>query len=301
MKTSNKNGYTIVEVMIFMAVTGLLIVSAMALITGQQNKTEFTQGTRDLELQIQDIINNVATGYYQNTNNFVCRDSGNGDFAGFPTITNNTSNNQGANIGCTFIGHVLQFAPDGMDDTMKDYVVVGRQFYTPSSSTVKQIVDSLEAAKPTPIAPSVRDTGTPPNPPPDASAITTLPFGLTVQRVTYDNNGTLAQAGAIGFFSTFVPYGNGLQQSGSQSTDIVIIPGVTIANPSNTTKTTIDGIISLENGVVANTRNPKGGVNICLKSGGTNQYAVITLGVSGRDITNLKIYSIGDDTGGVCP
>lgn len=57
-------GYTIIEVMIFMVVSGGLLVSVLGSISGQQQKTRFQTGVRDFESQIQDMINDVETGYY---------------------------------------------------------------------------------------------------------------------------------------------------------------------------------------------------------------------------------------------
>src|SRR5438477_181949 len=106
-------GYTIVEVMIFLAVSSALLLSAMALISAQQRKTRFSQGSKDMVSQLQDIVNIISTGYYINSNNYKCSDSGNGDSSGYPTVSSSTANNKGANYGCTFIGHVFQFSPDG--------------------------------------------------------------------------------------------------------------------------------------------------------------------------------------------
>lgn len=280
-------GYTIVEVMIFTAVSGLLLVSSMALISGQQNKTQFTQGTREAESQIQDIINNIATGYYQNVGNLSCS-SGTGS-SDTPQITSSASDQRGTNQGCTFIGHVLQFAPAGSNGfAYKDYVIVGRQFYETTSGT-KQNVDNLDAARPTAIA-----TPQPGRSTVEASVTTTLPYGLRVQRVTYDNGGGNIPAGSLAFFSSFVQFSSGLQQSGSQSLDLVIVPGSALGDSSAATISQIQNIRDIS------VKNPVNGAKICLESGGTNQYAVISVGANGRATTALNIYTKGSEPSGVC-
>lgn len=280
-------GYTIVEVMIFTAVSGLLLVSSMALISGQQNKTQFSQGTREAESQIQDIINNIATGYYQNVGNLRC--SSGTSPADTPQIISSPSDQRGTSQGCTFIGHVLHFSPDGNEFAFKDYVIVGRQFYETAAGT-KQNVDNLDAAKPTAIA-----TPQPGRSTVDASVVTTLPYGLRVQRVTYDIGAGPVQAGSIAFFSSFVQFSNGLQQSGAQSVDLVIVPGSLLNDSSANTITYIQSIRD------TSVKNPVNGAKICLESGGTNQYAVISIGANGRASTTLDVYTKGSpQTFGVC-
>ncbi len=70
------NGYTIVEAMIFLAVSGVLFVSAMAAVSGQQQKTQFYQSIRDLDSNIRDKINEVGSGTFGNSLNLKCRVNG---------------------------------------------------------------------------------------------------------------------------------------------------------------------------------------------------------------------------------
>lgn len=64
--TKAMRGYTIVEVMIFVVVSGGLLLSVLGLISGQQQKTRFKTGVYDFESTIQDLVNDVETGYYPN-------------------------------------------------------------------------------------------------------------------------------------------------------------------------------------------------------------------------------------------
>jgi type II secretory pathway pseudopilin PulG len=56
-------GYTIIEVLIFLAISGVLLASAMLLISGKQNTTEFNQKMRDTKSKIDDWLNDVSTGF----------------------------------------------------------------------------------------------------------------------------------------------------------------------------------------------------------------------------------------------
>lgn len=97
----SRSGYTIVEVLIFLAVSGALLASAMLLLNGQQRRTEFSAKVREFDSKLQSIINNVASGYYNNTGMTTCTVSG-----GVITVTT-TSGSVGSNSDCTFIGQYV--------------------------------------------------------------------------------------------------------------------------------------------------------------------------------------------------
>ena len=65
-------GFTLVETMIFLAVSGALLLTAMAFITSTQSGAQFNQGANDALQQINGVIGNVTDGYYPNTKNFSC-------------------------------------------------------------------------------------------------------------------------------------------------------------------------------------------------------------------------------------
>src|SRR5438874_1617208 len=88
---SRSAGFTIVEVMIVLAITGLLFLSAAALISGKQNQAAFDQAIQQLQSQIQQTMNEVSVGYYPNRNDFVCVAGGTGP------LLSSGSNQQGTN------------------------------------------------------------------------------------------------------------------------------------------------------------------------------------------------------------
>lgn len=61
-KTSD--GFTIVEALIVLAVTGVLFVSIIGVVSGKQSKAQFTQGINSIRDEIEQVINEVQSGYY---------------------------------------------------------------------------------------------------------------------------------------------------------------------------------------------------------------------------------------------
>lgn len=119
-------GYTLIEVLIVLAVSGALLVSAASLITGRQQRIRFTQSVVGLEQQLQDTFNDASTGYFPSNGDFSCTSSG-----GTLTLTSGggSSTEQGANDGCIFVGKLLHFyvsSTDGGPDTnYRIYTMVG--------------------------------------------------------------------------------------------------------------------------------------------------------------------------------
>lgn len=64
-KTSD--GFTIVEALIVLAVTGVLFVSIIGVVSGKQSKAQFTQGINSIRDEIEQVINEVQSGYYPQT------------------------------------------------------------------------------------------------------------------------------------------------------------------------------------------------------------------------------------------
>jgi prepilin-type N-terminal cleavage/methylation domain-containing protein len=97
-------GYTIIEVLIVLAVSGVMFVIAATFISGKQEKTAFTAGTNDMASQIQGIIEQVIDGHYSDVP-LQCT------FNGGNTNVNVGTSAQGTNDNCVFLGKLLRFTP----------------------------------------------------------------------------------------------------------------------------------------------------------------------------------------------
>ena len=193
--SGKKDGYTIVEVMIFMAVTSALFVAIIATFSGRQARAEFSIATREIESRLQDIANDVSTGYYNNPGTFTCTAP-----AGTPILTVGASP-QGTNEDCTYIGRVAQFAVDGNNKQYNLFTVVGSRLGSDGNDS-----DDLDDANPTPLVlPGLIENNQ-------------FPVGLVIDGMWRVDGGARTPLSAVGFFTTF---GGGSGNESSLSIDIL--------------------------------------------------------------------------------
>ncbi len=268
MKSGLKSlGFTIVETMIFLGVSSAILVSALTLISGAQRKTQFNQGIRDAQQQLNDVIDNVSSGYTGGQDGLRCIANGNNP----PNIVSGTSNLLGESGDCIVIGKVIQF---GRGNTFDVYTVVGRRKNNSDNSLVK----NLDEARPQ-IAVQTKTTHT-------------LKNGITVETVKKG----LTNTSTVGFFNVINPgynTSNGSQGSGVQQIDYVTFPAgisgaISSATPASLGANALNSFPAsyiLPNSAF---RNSPTGVTVCMKGDG-NQIAKITIGGTGNNTTDLRI------------
>jgi type II secretory pathway pseudopilin PulG len=96
-------GYTIVEVMIVLAVSGFMFVIAANFINGKQEKAAFTQGSNDTGSKLQKVVEEVVDGHYSDVP-LQCSLSG-----GVLSASVSGSAPQGQNASCVFLGKIIRF------------------------------------------------------------------------------------------------------------------------------------------------------------------------------------------------
>lgn len=99
-------GYTIVEVMIVLAVSGMMFLIAANFINGKQESTAFTQGVNETASRLQGLMEDVSDGHYSDIP-LGCSVGANS--LSFPP----GSQGQGTNQDCTFLGKVIHFSLNG--------------------------------------------------------------------------------------------------------------------------------------------------------------------------------------------
>lgn len=273
MKGSKKaRGFTVIETLIVLAITGGLFVAVALSLSGKQAQTQFDQAIQDVKSQIQQTINDVSVGYFPNRNNYNCTAGPLG-----PIIASGAGN-QGANSGCVFLGKAIQFGISGTNpEQFRVFTIAGLQKDVSGNE-----VTSYAAAVPTVIAPSTVNPTMP-----DGSTSGQLNYGVTTLKAYYGSPTT--NIGAVAFVNSLASYSSGSLVSGSQQLNIIPITGSTLNMTSQAAATTIGAQLA------ASPTNPSTGVSICFVSGTTNQSGLVTIGGAGRQL-NVTLSIKGNKT-----
>jgi prepilin-type N-terminal cleavage/methylation domain-containing protein len=99
-------GYTLIEVMIVLAVSSLTFLIAATFISGKQARTQFTQGVNEFASVLQHSIDQVNNGQYTDIN-VDCTADSTGQVS---SVGIGGSTTQGRNTSCVFLGQVYHFS-----------------------------------------------------------------------------------------------------------------------------------------------------------------------------------------------
>ena len=236
---SQPHGYTIVEVMLFLTISGIMFIVAFGFVGSKQQKSQFRQGMFAIDSQIKTVINDVANGYYASTDNISCTGGGTGIA---PSISSGPSGSktQGTNKGCVFLGKVIQFSVQGTNNNGYNlFTVAGNQYV--SNASDKVLATNFAQAKPIALPQSA-----------GATDIKTLEWGIVVSHISDKSNpagsgcfngaGLSTQPAAFGFFGGFGNYGGAPSESGAQSVVVACVPASQPNDSLNQTETHISNI-----------------------------------------------------------
>ncbi len=112
-KMKRRGGYTILEVMIFLAVSSVMFIYAVIAIGGRQKQVQYSQAVRETENQFSDAVNDIASGFFPKQNNIICTKSGSGALERVAFVAG--SKEQGSSDSCASVGKVLMFNVDGVE------------------------------------------------------------------------------------------------------------------------------------------------------------------------------------------
>jgi Tfp pilus assembly protein PilE len=280
-------GFTIVETLIVLAISGVMVTTAIAFISGQQGNTEFNQGINQLVSNLQLQLNKVQEGSYYNNNDYSCSQTSNGI-----NIAASSIGSQGTNTGCQYIGDVIQFASNGDNKQYSIYSVVSNQYnnnyLTPISSLQSLIVCSIY--QPNPTTNCGGPYGSSSNVPSDAVETTTLPYNLSIQSVTDTKYPSGPSPSMIAFYtiasSNSILNCAGTGELGSTDGGGLNVDSIPIYNSSDISAVTVI------NKQLCNPGDPgyspdtswNDPIDICVNSGSNNKSAIITIGDNNNPI-----------------
>lgn len=272
---SSLGGYTIVEVLIFLAVSAMLFVSTMLLLSGRQQRAQFVNAVRDFESRLTDVANDVSNGYYQvGSTDFNCSYG--------PSFSSGTAG-QGEHKACIYLGRLVKLGEGSFGkEGYGVYSIVGNRTESPAASS--RNVENLGDANPT-----LFWTG---NATVDDSLREQKQFGYGTKVACVGVGGGVSGCtpgnsnGGIAFIArvTGVPaqYDTG---SGIRAELHVFNMSISQTNPT-TFGSAVDATSKTESAV------------ICLQSGTTDQYALVFLGSAGGSGLTIKSEIRGGDSCG---
>jgi hypothetical protein len=262
------------EVLIFVAVSGLMFTIAAIAINGKQASAEFKQGMNDMNTQIREAVNDVDNGSYT-----LAYGTCSANDAGAAPVIGGAVAKQGTNRTCIFLGKAMQFAPNVAeygDRGYAIYTVIGRQY-------VGKVSDAVEVTNFAQAKPQVINLNT-------NVELKRMQWGLTLTKATSAGQ----PISGVGFYKTFGTYDAGGQlQSGAQNVIAVPIGGELNKTPSDF-MTAVETYTNDANAAANNYIN----IKLCFR-GGEKQFGVITIGGENgqRVTTKIKV----SDQESVCP
>lgn len=275
MKRSDSGGFTIVETLIVLTVTGVLFVSLAGVIRGQQAKAQFRSSITDVTTQIQSYISEVSTGYYPKGGDFRCSAS-----AGNIILVNNQTSGLGENQACTYLGQALMFGIPGTDpEEYKLQTLIGlRTTFTGGEPKSLREADTqvLMAGSQNNLAADW----------PRLSTTKTLQYGTKVEWMrARSGNTNIAGFAVVASPNQELTFNaNDQIESGTIVPIIVPIPNPNGGTPGVSETQGVDLILrSLGTptvGTLLNADTLIGPIDICYSSGTTDQSALVTIGSS---------------------
>jgi len=141
-------GFTIIEVVIVLAITGLLFLSAVTMFAGKRSQTEFVQAMYDLESQIQSVLSATKSGTFQDSEKYICvvRNNNIQPAVREPLPADPPLSEPGTRSNCLTLGRAVQARPN--DGNLYIFTVIG---LAKDSATGKPVA-SLKEAGPSVIA-----------------------------------------------------------------------------------------------------------------------------------------------------
>jgi len=210
-------GYTIVEVMIVLAVSSVMFLIASTFINGKQARTSFTQGVNELATRIEAVANQVSDGQYTDVS-YVC--DGTGATVTFP----GGSSTQGTNNSCVFLGKIIHFQSSNAYYKYDIFSIAGKRLNT--------AVDPPAAPK-NPTEAAANDI-------PTLTTTQTIPQNLHINRsqaIDSVSNSTVTSFG-IGFLQQGNFDSSGNLISGAQGTGLYYVNGLGGGVSKSTVSTT---------------------------------------------------------------
>ncbi len=273
-----KQGYTIVESMLFLVITATLLISALAVFQGRHARTEFTQAVRETEARLRTVINEVGSGQFPEEPAFSCQAAiVGGERSTQLALLENDGPRQGTNQDCIFLGKAIQFGTFGdncdaasLNNPSVNNVDQCNTFRVFTVAGLRQTGTGSEVLNFSQARPAVS---------PDLSDDYRIPGGLFVKRVALGEGN-----------SSVIAYLQAL--SGGSANDLVSgsptpnLYSLVQARPGVETPAILEAF-GQDDFLNSSNENPRQGVIVCLSNGSRD--AAIHIGADGRPTSSQVI------------
>jgi type II secretory pathway pseudopilin PulG len=206
-------GYTIIEVLIVLAITALLFFSAITVFESQRGSTNFSQSVQDLNSKIQNYANQVVTSSYPGSENYNCSVNSNGR-ASLKTPG-------GSGTDCIFLGLAIQALTD--QTSLNTYTILGSKD-TYSGGDTGNPATTIDEANP---EPAIDNNGGSP------VYVLTDTYSLGASLSVKTSTATILSSGTSGPYNLVGLY-NGLSNdsaSGTSGSSALVLRGYTCNSP----------------------------------------------------------------------
>jgi type II secretory pathway pseudopilin PulG len=314
-------GFTIIETLIFLAVSGFVFVAAIGQYSSQQKQVEFNQGVHGLQSQLLSMISEVSSSFAPDISGYTCTSNNNNNPLSFTASAGDSS-------GCIFLGQAIGFGGDGAgaycgantSDQCSHYVtipiVARRQYFTPPGGSINSPVATLAQAQPFALASCSSDsfapaayatgfpcgTGTLPLAPtyPNLANVGKFAQSVSISKAFVRTNSSGSPGAYIGGFAFVFNTSNSSfgSTNNKSSVDLVYFNKPFLDNTITKTIAAINGLGSLPAPQAAAQTNPPYGIALCITNG-FGKMSVITIGANNSRMDVLVEPSSNFDAG--CP
>lgn len=269
MTSVSNSGYTILETLIVMGITTAMFLIVASAFGGRQQQVEFAQAVRNFDSKLEDIKNDVATGYFPKNETARCRVVGNNPINRRPDYqTGGTIPDLGTNEECVSIGKVIQISPDisalGNSNENGQYIKVYNVSGLRTLSNGENPLNLIDA----------RPTADP-NP-----ELILLEWGMKVTRVISSESTSVNDRGAIAIFSSLNRSSAIASSTSNEALQVNIIPGANFDMLEPPFTAQIDNLHNkigpVSPGFVDFSTNPS--ITICVSDNDENRRAKIIIG-----------------------
>ncbi len=286
-------GYTMIEVMIVLAVSTVLVVISLTFLSGADGRNGFSIAMRDVQSKFQDWINDVTSGFPGDTSgktglsDIECTNTGN------KVMLKRTGGAVSESPGCIFLGKAVQITPQNLPHTSgQENHIYAYSIFGLRDDSSGALVQDIITSKPTPAVGFVGLGSVCGGGCPDMTEDYTLGHGAYVKSVSSTKidatTGSAVSGGSsrlAGFYLTFNQLSANSNGSQDIKADLYKTDNTTNYRPGDQ-NTAIDNCISMipatnicANPGVPNSNWPESMSewDICFGNNANNQTAMLTL------------------------